>query len=215
MRTFYGLDSGDGVGNRKSQKETQIPHDAIGNYTGPEERAHEIPDNLGNSIDSAPTHQLNSAYRKKSEQAPHQRMGRYIIGGVNPVVAGLSHLIPAEAPAQQAEKPGDKQDKNDKRLKRLFDFDDEGSAEFTLTSTPEEKRAQTELALKTIFEAAESTADIAVTLDSSNDKPIVSATLKSALFKPEELPTAALGFLVNKIVNKMPNDRIRLTLSHH
>ncbi len=213
MRNFYGLDSGDGVGNRKSQKEIQIPHDGIGNYISSEERAYEIPDNLGNSIDSAPTHQLNSAYRKKSEQAPHQRMGRYIIGGVNPVVAGLSHLIPVEQPAQQAEKPADKQDKNDKRLKRLFDFDDEGNAEFTLTSTPEEKRAQAELALQTIFEAASSSADITVTLDSANDKPSVLATVKSTLFKPEELPTAALGFLVNKIVNKMPNDRIRLALS--
>ena len=46
--------------------------------------------------------------------------------------------------------------------------------------------------------------------EQDGDQPFVSVLLQTPLFKNDELPLAALNFLVNKIVNRVPTDRIRL-----
>lgn len=215
MRNYYGNESGDGVGNRRSSKEIKIQYDGVGNQLSSHERSNFAPDNIGNSVDTAPTHHLNSASRKKTDQAPPQRMGRYLVGGVNPLVAGLAHLIPETptptAPQENKTSQGG-QAQADKRLRRLFEFDDDDRVEYTLTSTPEEKRAQLEQALKTIFELGGAPCEIKVQLEELGGKPLVSAQVQTTLFKPEELPFAALSFLTNKIVNRVPTDRIRLAV---
>jgi hypothetical protein len=137
-------------------------------------------------------------------------MGKYLVGGVNPAVAGLAHLIPEPAPLpppQEASAPA-----TDKRLRRLFEFDEDDRVEYTLTSTPEEKRVQAELALKTIFETGAVVAEITASVEESETKTSVSVLVNSPVFKSGELPLAALNFLVNKIVNRLPNDRIRLVV---
>lgn len=220
MRVFQGTNPGDGVGNRRSVKDIRIPNDDIGNHLEVFRTDENTPDNLGNSVDIAPTHQLSGiTYRKKADAAPLVRMGRYLVGGVNPAVAGLAHLIP-EPPVQEnlphreiSQGSGPTGPQIEKRLRRLFEFDEDDRIEYTLTSTPEEKRIQAELAVKTIFEAGELPAEIAAILEQSETKSSVSVTINSPVFKTGELPLAALNFLVNKIVNRLPSDRIRLAVS--
>lgn len=214
MKEYYGTNPGDTVGNRRSNKEIRLTHDDIGNHLEVLRSNENTPDNLGNSIDSAPTHQLSGVtHRKKSDAIPHVRMGRYLVGGVNPVVAGLSHLmseVPAEAPKNSSSQPTTAQ--SDKRLKRLFEFEDDDRVEYTLTSTPEEKRAQAEQVVKKIFETAQSSAEIEATLEQKENKNAITVSIKTPVFKTGELPLAALNFLVNKIVNRLPTDRIRLAV---
>lgn len=219
MKVFQGINPGDSVGNRRSSKEIRIPNDDIGNHLEIFRTNENTPDNLGNSIDIAPTHQLSGiTHRKKADAAPLIRMGRYLVGGVNPAVAGLAHLIPDETPApariqnQEAGSTPASGPGVDKRLRRLFEFDEDDRVEYTLTSTPEEKRAQAELAMKTIFEAGQLPAEITTTLEQSEAKSSVNILVNSPVFKAGDLPLAALNFLVNKIVNRLPSDRIRLSV---
>ena len=146
MRVFHGNNPGDSVGNRRSIKDIRIPNDDIGNHLEVFRTDENTPDNLGNSVDIAPTHQLSGiTYRKKSDAAPLVRMGRYLVGGVNPAVAGLAHLIPEPpAPVLAPVQENSSAPATDKRLKRLFEFDEDDRVEYTLTSTPEEKRTQAE-----------------------------------------------------------------------
>ncbi len=91
-----GLQPGDDVGNRRSFKQTQHPPDNLGNKRDLEEEAWMPNDDVGNRVDAAPTHEISGVLadlggrgrRRKKGGQPHQRMGRYIVGGVNPVVAG-------------------------------------------------------------------------------------------------------------------------------
>ncbi|MBL4819096.1 MAG: hypothetical protein JKY15_07730 [Deltaproteobacteria bacterium] len=210
MKNYYGLNRGDSVGNRRSHKEIRVPHDGIGNRLASSGPTHNTPDDIGNSIHTAPTHLQTNVGRKKGGKANHQRMGRYIIGGVNPVVAGLSHLVPEHEESEKSEQKGSSA-QADKRLRRLLELDDD-RIEYTLTSTPEEKRCQAEQTLKDIFALANAEVELDVKLDSVQDKPVVQAKVKSPLFKSGDLPVIALNFLTNKIVNRQATDRIRLSV---
>lgn len=217
MKTYQGINPGDSVGNRRSTKETKLINDDIGNHLEILRSNENTPDHIGNSIDSAPTHLLSGVtHRRKSDTAPHVRMGRYLVGGVNPMVAGLSHLIPEtpeENPVQKSNPtPQSSNHQSEKRLRRLFEFEEDDRVEYTLSSTPEEKRLQAEQVVKKIFEAGQSHAEITTTLEQSETKTSVIASIKTPLFKTGELPLAALNFLVNKIVNRLPSDRIRLAV---
>ena len=216
MKDFHGINPGDSVGNRRTNKDTRINNDDIGNHLEILRSNENTPDNLGNSIDVAPTHQLSGVtHRKKSDAAPHVRMGRYLVGGVNPVVAGLSHLIPETPTEAPKTSPGQQQPtaaQSDKRLKRLFEFEDDDRIEYTLTSTPEEKRVHAEQVVKKIFEAGQLPTEIEATLEQTEIRSSIVVSIKTPVFKTGELPLAALNFLVNKIVNRLPTDRIRLAV---
>lgn len=89
-----GLQPGDDVGNRRSFKQTQVPPDNIGNRRDLEEEAWVPNDDVGNRVDAAPTHEISGVLaelggrRRRKKGGTQERMGRYIVGGVNPVVAG-------------------------------------------------------------------------------------------------------------------------------
>ncbi|MES2504348.1 MAG: hypothetical protein V4534_05660 [Myxococcota bacterium] len=220
MRNFFGNEPGDGGGNRRSVKDLKVPYDGIGNQLEHGGQIHYAPDNVGNSIDSAPTHHLSSVTRKKSEHAAPQRLGRYLAGGVNPlVVAGLSHLNPDNNPAvvtgaeaAPTPRPVSNQAQNDKRLRRLFEFDEDDRAEYSLTSTPEEKCAQIEQTVKKLFDLGHAPVELTCHVEQVNEKPFVSVAVKTPLFKNDEISMAALNFLVNKMVNRAHSDRIRLAV---
>ncbi|MBH1988414.1 MAG: hypothetical protein I8H75_00660 [Myxococcaceae bacterium] len=212
MKHYYGLNPSDSVGNRRPQKEMTFPNEDIGNQRENPKDFDVLHDQLGNSVDLAPTHQLSGlTYRKKSEQAPWVRMGRYIVGGVNPVVAGLAHLIPdPQKPAESSEAAPNPN--GDKRLRRLFELDDDDRVEFTLTSTPEDKCAQAKAVVESIFQNAKAEAFVEANLELSDSKPSVQVFVRHPAFKTGELPLATLNFLTHKIVNRLPSDRIRLTV---
>jgi hypothetical protein len=92
-----GLQPGDDVGNRKSFKIMQQPPDDLGNRKDPEEAVWVPVDDVGNRIDAAPTHEVSGVLldmggkfrrgrRSKGVSAP-ERVGRYVVGGVNPLIA--------------------------------------------------------------------------------------------------------------------------------
>ncbi|MDA0698209.1 MAG: hypothetical protein O2793_17670 [Proteobacteria bacterium] len=256
-----GNNSSDNIGNRKSFKEIRIPADDIGNRNEAKRRAELMRDDIGNSIEVAPTHSLNSAMvgndgkprRSREPSINPQRVGRYLVGGVNPVVAGGNQPALVEEtfaeddsfsdsgrgfssndsnrparnkkrrkkrrPESQVTNNVSVSDSAERRLKRLFDFDEDDRFEYILTSDPEQKRAVAEETVVTIF--AKSGREVIV-----NAKLLKNDTRQSVLVVIEEqssqstkplfvrgsVELTALNFLVNKIVNRYPNDRIRLVV---
>ncbi|MFZ9886988.1 MAG: hypothetical protein ACO3JL_05740, partial [Myxococcota bacterium] len=90
-----GLQPGDDVGNRRSFKQQQFPPDDLGNRRDLAEELDLPIDDIGNRIDAAPTHEISGVLleldgrrRRRKKGAPQERLGRYIVGGVNPMVAG-------------------------------------------------------------------------------------------------------------------------------
>jgi hypothetical protein len=91
-----GLQPGDDVGNRRSFKPVQLPPEDLGNRKDPDEEEWVPEDAVGNRIDAAPTHELSGILleldgkrrrrRPKGVAAP-ERVGRYFVGGVNPLIA--------------------------------------------------------------------------------------------------------------------------------
>lgn len=231
---FYGqpdgLQAGDSIGNRRSFKEMQVPADDIGNRTSLAGRLDLIRDDIGNSIESAPTHVLNSTSvgsdgrtRRRKEEGAHQpmRIGRYIMGGVNPIVTGANVYgqTPVAAPVPVY-------------TPRQVSQDDEERVEYILTSDPEMKRVQAEEAVKKIMEKAGRVAEVLAVLSqdeerrysvavSINDKGLDERftgenradNADQPIFVIGSPETLALNFIVNKIVNRYPNDRIRLTVN--
>ncbi len=267
-----GLHPGDNVGNRRSFKEIRVPADDIGNRNDFGKRLDLVRDDIGNSIDLAPTHSLNSSMvgadgktrRRKEDMANTIRVGRYIVGGVNPVVAGgnqfaqnesMDHEGPdsaysADNEAGEGDAQGFRQNKRHKkhknefrgsetgplgesaerRLKRLFDFDEDDRFEYVLSSDPEQKRLAAEETVKSILEKSgrlaevtsvllknDSRQSVLVVMDEKGLHPSISSGNRSEnadkpLFVRGSVELTALNFIVNKIVNRYPNDRIRLAV---
>ena len=99
-----GLQPGDDVGNRKSFKPVIVPPEDIGNRRDPDEED-EVPyDDVGNRIEANPTHEVSGILldmdpkkrkrRAKGTQTITERVGRYIVGGVNPLIAGGNRQPP-------------------------------------------------------------------------------------------------------------------------
>lgn len=65
MKVFQGINPGDSVGNRRQNKDIRITNDDIGNHLEVLRSNENTPDNLGNSIDAAPTHQLSGVTHRK------------------------------------------------------------------------------------------------------------------------------------------------------
>jgi hypothetical protein len=93
------LQPGDDVGNRRSHRELRHPPDDIGNRRPPEDRQPDPPDNIGNRIEIAPTHMesgvlsdVDGKRRRKKRGYDLVRMGRFFVGGVNPIVGGNQAL---------------------------------------------------------------------------------------------------------------------------
>jgi hypothetical protein len=257
-----GMHSGDSVGNRRSFKEIRVPADDIGNRNDFGKHLDSVRDDIGNSIDLAPTHSLNSSMvgadgktrRRKEDMASSVRVGRYIMGGVNPVVAGGNPIvskgsIDSEGPGTfypvVNESSGDdeqvlhnkkrhKKSKNEfrgndagflgesaeRRLRRLFDFDEDDRFEYVLSSDPEQKRLAAEETVKSILEKSGRLAEVtSMLLKNANRQSVLvimdENRLDNAdkpLFVRGSVELTALNFIVNKIVNRYPNDRIRLAV---
>jgi len=93
-----GLQPGDDVGNRKSFRPVVVPPEDIGNRKEADEEDDIPNDDAGNRIEMNPTHEVSGVLlsldpkkrkgRAKSTLNPQERVGRYVVGGVNPLIAG-------------------------------------------------------------------------------------------------------------------------------
>lgn len=115
-----GLQPGDDVGNRKSFKPVLVPPEDIGNRRDPDEEE-EIPrEDVGNRIEANPTHELSGILldldpkkrkrRAKGGNAPIERVGRYVVGGVNPLIAGGNRPLPPAPEFSDDDRSNDGQD---------------------------------------------------------------------------------------------------------
>ena len=261
-----GLQPGDDVGNRKNFKMAIVPPDDIGNRKDPEE-AEWIPDeDVGNRIDIAPTHEISGVLldldpkrrrRRPKGAAPIERVGRYLVGGVNPIIAGGNGRPPVPV-EEQEETPeasldrsldrshertgrerGDRdgrdgrdsrrrrfeqvdgvqaQEVNERRAQRFFDFEEDDRFEYTLKTPAEQKRQEAEAIVASITREAGREAVVVGLLIEDGDKPKILVTTEEKgpgtdpLFVMGNAALMSLNYLVNKIVNRFPEDRIRLAI---
>ena len=307
-----GLQPGDDLGNRKSFKAVQLPPDDLGNRKDPEEAEWVPLDDVGNRIDAAPTHEVSGVLldmggknrrgrRPKGVSAP-ERVGRYVVGGVNPLIATTtprpfpgksleeSYGTPAYASApipsnddgdsrpaepryeggrgegSRGEGPpvsfpdsdfeddgqggrrrrrrgrgredslagppdgGQAQQVSQRRAQRFFDFEEDDRFDYTLKTTAEQKRKDSEDAVRSVVSESGRDATVLARLIEDGNRPKVLVTIEergaAASLPPERrTPTSgeplfvignaalmSLNYLVNKVVNRYPDDRIRLAI---
>jgi hypothetical protein len=258
-----GLQPGDDIGNRRSFKQQQNPPDDLGNRKESEESRRLPADDIGNRIDAAPTHEVSGVLaeldgrrrrRKKGNQA--QRMGRYIVGGVNPMVAGnVQRAVEAmEKDEQRRAQEGDgegrrgrrrrrrrrdardhvdgeaAQEVSQRRAQRFFDFDEDDRFDYELRSKPEDKRKAAEEAVTRVLAASARDATVTSRVVEDGDRPKVLVAIDDRgpaaelpadqradnaaepLFVLGNAALMSLNYLVNKIINRYPDDRIRLAI---
>ncbi len=271
-----GLQPGDDIGNRKSFKPVVVPPDDIGNRRDPDEEE-DIPfDDVGNRIDANPTHEVSGILldldpkkrkrRAKGTQAPIERNGRYVVGGVNPIIAGGNRPPPPmpeesfeppqqqqpreprepreprvqQQPQQQQQPRAEKkrrfeqvdgnaaQEVSEKRAQRFFDFDEDDRFEYALKSTPEQKRKEALRFVDDILRECGRNANVHARVIEDGDKPKLLVTIEEKgpharvdrlgdganepLFVMGNGALLSLNYLANKVVNRYPDDRIRLAV---
>ncbi|MCC7072750.1 MAG: hypothetical protein IT383_15595 [Deltaproteobacteria bacterium] len=121
-------------------------------------------------------------------------------------------------------------DGSDRRAQRFFDFEEDDRFEYTLKTPAEQKRADAERCVHQVVEAAGRDATVVARLIDDGTRPKVvvtvlergpaatlpperrSANAGDALFAMGNAALASLNYLVNKIVNRFPDDRIRLAI---
>jgi hypothetical protein len=107
-----GLQPNDDQGNRKKASDIRVPPDDIGNRKPPETEETSLADGHGNRIEASPTHNLSGVFadidgkRKKRRRLgpPLERMGRYYMGGVNPLVSGNPFYVQQALAAERKER---------------------------------------------------------------------------------------------------------------
>jgi len=122
------------------------------------------------------------------------------------------------------------QEVSERRAARFFDFDEDDRFEYTLRSPAEDKRALAERFVADILREAGRDATVAARILQDGDKPKLVVTIDdrgpSATLPPERRGPASdgplfvlgngallsLNYLVNKVVNRYPDDRIRLAV---
>lgn len=128
-------------------------------------------------------------------------------------------------------KSGDERpDINARRARRFFDFSDDDRFDYKLKSTTEEKRSEALFAVTSVVEGAERNAKVEAMLLEDGDRPKVLVIIdekgpaahvpkerrgsdsESSLFVLGNAALMSLNYLTNKIVNRYPDDRIRLAI---
>jgi hypothetical protein len=138
---------------------------------------------------------------------------------------------PSERPEGDARRPQRKSEKgaesSDRWLKRLLEFDDDERSETPSTGDPKLKAAQARTVLSEIFEKAGVMAAIGtqVNADPASGRSSVVVSFEdidlsvepssrlSTVFGENSLSLLALNFLVNKIVNRVPEERVKVSVA--
>lgn len=269
-----GLQPGDDVGNRRSMKQAALPPDDLGNRKEPIESSALLPDDTGNRIDLPPTHEVSGVLaeldgrrrRKKKGTGPLMRIGRYFVGGVNPLVSGMqppvkpvtmpTEMTPngetgadVDADAMDDDEMGRRkrrrrrrrdgrdqidgaaaQEVSQRRAQRFFDFEEDDRFEYVLKSDAQSKCDAAREAVHSVLMYAQREAIVEARVIEDRDRPKVVVTIdekgpaaslaaeqrsESAdqpLFVLGNAALMALNYLVNKVVNRYPDDRIRLAI---
>ncbi len=239
-----GLQPGDDIGNRKSFKPVLVPPDDIGNRREADEED-EIPyDDVGNRVEANPTHEVSGVLleldpkkrkrRAKSSQQPQERIGRYIVGGVNPLISGgmrppppppddgflggdepEAEVRPFVRPERKPQGTPRPTEVSARRAQRFFDFDEDDRFDYTLKSQPEEKRTAALAFVNDVMREAGREGVVDAVIIDDADKPKLLVTIAEGddpLFVLGNAALMSLNYLANKVINRFPDDRIRLAV---
>jgi hypothetical protein len=241
-----GLHPGDDIGNRKKRSQSNLPPDDIGNRRKPDEELRLPPDNVGNRVEASPTHEVSGALadiggrrgrrggRPRGQGQP-VRIGRYIVGGVNPLVAGnTARAMKAheefhenKRPRRDDEEGGGRRrrdvdgqaaqgDVSQRRAQRFFNFAEDDRFTYALKSDPGDKRKEAGDAVDNVLKHAGRDAEVIAHIVDDGERPKVLVTIEEKaeepLFVLGNSALMSLNYLVNKIVNRYPDDRIRLAI---
>lgn len=190
-----------------------------------------LPDNIGNRIESAPTHVsgrfFNASYKESGKRKNHILISSsgYLIGGVNPLVAGDSSLALNNSECANSNRLLFKNKKiRENKKNDMFDFfKNENKTEYSLKSNPEEKRRIAICAANSILRKIGYDASVIVKiLKNKNDQPSLLLLTESSspdkenefenFLKKDNAFFASFSFIINKIVNRHPDDRIPLAI---
>lgn len=138
-------------------------------------------------------------------------------------VRSNSDLQEGKVTNRNLEKSGDS---SDRWLRRLLEFEDEERQESLVQGDPKQKAMQARAALSQIFEKGEVMAAIgteivgevgtkqSVLVSFEDIDPSVDPACRlSNVFSKDSLALLALNFLVNKIVNRVPEERVRVQVA--
>lgn len=208
MKTLLNLNR-DGIGNKKTIKCIKIPEDNIGNKTTFTQVNRILPDNVGN-IKNKFEHRPNEPIKKEGIYTQNYSENRAVsTKHFTNKIANKESL--QTDPAVKKEKIA--LEKTNKSLLKLFEINQNTSDEYKFSKTPERKFTELEYTLKKLLKTGGLTADMKISVDQKEETPFLHAIINEPIFKNNDLALAALNFLVNKILNKTVNDRIKIKIS--
>lgn len=256
-------------------KQAILPPDDVGNRKEPIESSALLPDDSGNRVDLPPTHEISGVLadldgrrrRKKKTPGNLMRIGRYFVGGVNPLVSGIQPPVkPVTMPTELVPPNGEMASEVDegeldedglgrkkrrrrrrrdgreqidgaaiqevsvRRAQRFFDFEEDDRFEYVLKSDAQSKCDAARDAVASVLRYAKRDACVEARVIEDRDRPKVVVTIEEngpagsstaegtdgfagqPLFVLGNAALMALNYLVNKIVNRYPDDRIRLAI---
>lgn len=160
---------------------------------GNRRRSHDIhypPDDIGNRLAG-----VNQGYYLP------ENVGNFVGKRPSP-----SRPLPTPKPIMvKPPKPEDTQEKPERQV-------------YTLKSAPDEKRILAETTVRTLLGFLSQDLKVEASLTQQEEQPCVlvkiagAPHLQEAVFKSGSSALVALNFLVNKVVNRYPDDRIRLII---
>jgi len=145
------------------------------------------------------------------------------------IVAGAAQARPETENRRNpaAKRPEKSPESTDRWLKRLLEFEDDERSEAPTNVDPKKKATQARAVLSDIFEKAGIMAAIGtqVTTDETSGRPLVLVSFEdidvspdpkarlSNVFAENSLSLLALNFLLNKIVNRVPQERVKVSVN--
>lgn len=208
MKTLLNVNR-DNIGNRKVIKQVKIPEDDIGNKAIFTQAAKILPDNIGN-------------IKYKFEHHPNEQIKRegtyiqnYIENKITNPKSFTNKIINAEHSQtdQTIKKEKVSPEKTNKSLLKLFEVNQNISDENKFSTAPEKKLVELEYTLKKLLKTGGLVDDTRISVEQEEKTPFLHAVINEPIFKNNDLALSALNFLVDKILNKATNDRVKIKIS--
>lgn len=199
-------ESGDNMGNNFHQETAPDIDDNIGNRLSPSTPEVHIDDDIGNR---APVENHGSGRGRSQGRGRNRRNNDRSARG-----RGRSRG------RDQDREQGRNQDRNQGRgggRPRRNSFERAPITEYVLKSDPEDKRSKAEEICTEIVRLSQREAQVSAELVDENGQPkvvvmVAESDPNDALFARNSAALSALNFLTNKVVNRFPDDRIRLVV---
>lgn len=196
---------GDDFGNRLHVEQEPDIDDNIGNRLSPVAEEPHIDDDIGNRAlgsGPAPSEGSGGGRRRGGRSRGRRRGGK---GGQ------------ASTESQARQRGGDDDNSRRRGGGRRRDFERAPVSEYVLKSDPEDKRSKALEICTEVLRLCQREAEVSANLVDEAGQPKVvvmvdEADSQNALFTRNSAALSALNFLTNKVVNRFPDDRIRLVV---